>query len=99
MIRDTRPFPANFRELPAYLPGTASLVEHLDRRLLVVLRDGRHLVGILKSFDQFMNLRLDEAAERVTFQGELESRLLYFLIVYIDVDKYSDFPLGIYLVR
>ena len=79
MIRDTRPFPTNFRDLPAYLPGTASLIEHLDRRLLVVLRDGRHLVGTLKSFDQFMNLRLDDAAERVTFQSENTRIILYML--------------------
>ena len=68
MLRD-RLLPSSFRELPAYLPGTASLIEHLDRQLLVVLRDGRHLVGTLKSFDQFMNLRLDNAAERVAYKG------------------------------
>ena len=32
--------------LPAFLPGSASLVEQLDRRLMIVLRDGRHLVGV-----------------------------------------------------
>lgn len=38
------------------LPGAASLVEQLDKRLLVVLRDGRHLVGVMRSFDQFSNM-------------------------------------------
>ena len=28
-----------------FLPGTASLVESIDRRVTVVLRDGRNLVG------------------------------------------------------
>ncbi len=31
--------------VPAYLPGSASLVEQLDQELLIVLRDGRHLVS------------------------------------------------------
>jgi hypothetical protein len=56
-------------DLPAYLPGAASLIEQLDKRLLIVLRDGKHIVGNLKSFDQFMNLMLDDAAERVTYKG------------------------------
>jgi len=45
-------------------PGTA-LVEELDKRLLVQLRDGRKLVGILRSFDQFANLVLEKATERI----------------------------------
>lgn len=32
--------------VPAYLPGSASLVEQLDQTMLIVLRDGRHLVGV-----------------------------------------------------
>lgn len=32
--------------VPAYLPGSASLVEELDQPVLVVLRDGKHLVGV-----------------------------------------------------
>ena len=28
-----------------YLPGAASLLEQLDKRTMIVLRDGRHLVG------------------------------------------------------
>ena len=37
--------------LPAFLPGSASLVEQLDRRLIIVLRDGRHLVGVSGVFE------------------------------------------------
>uniref|UniRef100_A0A7R9YFM7 U6 snRNA-associated Sm-like protein LSm1 n=1 Tax=Pinguiococcus pyrenoidosus TaxID=172671 RepID=A0A7R9YFM7_9STRA len=51
-----------------YLPGAASLMESLDRRLLVVLRDGRHLVGIMRSYDQFANMVLEETVEREVFQ-------------------------------
>jgi hypothetical protein len=35
-----------FGYVPAYLPGSASLVEELDEILMIVLRDGRHLVGV-----------------------------------------------------
>jgi len=35
-----------FGHVPAYLPGSASLVEELDQKLLIVLRDGKHLVGV-----------------------------------------------------
>jgi hypothetical protein len=43
-----------FGHVPAYLPGSASLVEELDQRLLIVLRDGKHLIGV--SFDYFVGL-------------------------------------------
>jgi hypothetical protein len=35
-----------FGHVPAYLPGSSSLVEELDKRVLVVLRDGKHLIGV-----------------------------------------------------
>ena len=35
-----------FGYVPAYLSGSASLAEELDSTLLIVLRDGRHLVGV-----------------------------------------------------
>jgi hypothetical protein len=45
-----------FGHVPAYLMGSASLVEELDQRLLIVLRDGKHLIGV--SFDYFVLLYL-----------------------------------------
>jgi U6 snRNA-associated Sm-like protein LSm1 len=54
-----------------YYPGVASLVEELDKRILLVLRDGRHLVGVLRSFDQYSNLVLEETYERVILPGSL----------------------------
>ena len=50
--------------IPPFLPGSASLVEQLDRRLLLILRDGRHIIGILRSFDHFCNLILEDCVER-----------------------------------
>jgi U6 snRNA-associated Sm-like protein LSm1 len=32
--------------------------------VLVVLRDGRHLVGLMRSFDQFSNFVLEDTSER-----------------------------------
>lgn len=48
-----------------YLPGTASLLEELDKKLLVFLRDGRTLIGYLRSIDQFANLVLHQTIERI----------------------------------
>ncbi|KAI3438591.1 hypothetical protein D9Q98_001015 [Chlorella vulgaris] len=45
-------------------PGLA-LVEELDKVLLVQLRDGRKIIGTLCSFDQFANLVLSDAKERI----------------------------------
>merc|ERR1719183_2475917 len=45
-------------------PGVASLVEDLDKRVLVTLRDGRHFVGMMRSFDQYGNVMLEDTYER-----------------------------------
>ena len=54
----------------AYLPGTASLLEELDKRLMVLLRDGRTLIGVLRSVDQFANLVLHQCIERIHVGSE-----------------------------
>jgi U6 snRNA-associated Sm-like protein LSm1 len=54
---------------PDNFPAT-SLADNLDKKLLVILRDGRKLVGILRSFDQFANVVLEQAIERIMV-GEL----------------------------
>ncbi|CAG9462091.1 unnamed protein product [Pedinophyceae sp. YPF-701] len=56
------PPPPQLPEIPA--PGLA-IAEELDQRLLVQLRDGRKLLGHLRSFDQFANVVLEDAIERV----------------------------------
>lgn len=48
-----------------HLSAVASLVEELDKKLLVVLRDGSKIVGTLRSFDQFANIVLESAVERI----------------------------------
>ncbi|TYG64296.1 hypothetical protein ES288_D06G096100v1 [Gossypium darwinii] len=44
---------------------STSLATYLDKKLLVLLRDGRKLLGLLRSFDQFANVILEGACERV----------------------------------
>lgn len=44
---------------------STSLATYLDRKLLVLLRDGRKLLGTLRSFDQFANVVLEGACDRV----------------------------------
>lgn len=51
------------------LPGAASLYEQLDKLVMVCLRDGRNFFGWLRSFDQYANLTLDGAVERLTLDG------------------------------
>lgn len=53
-----------------YLPGFASLLEQIDKRVLVLLRDGRSLFGVLRSIDQFANLVLHLAVERIYIGNE-----------------------------
>ncbi|XP_046853455.1 U6 snRNA-associated Sm-like protein LSm1 [Xenia sp. Carnegie-2017] len=49
----------------SFLPGTASLIKEINKELLVVLRDGRTLIGCLKSIDQYANLLLQDTIERI----------------------------------
>ncbi|XP_072341587.1 U6 snRNA-associated Sm-like protein LSm1 isoform X2 [Scyliorhinus torazame] len=48
-----------------YMPGTASLIEDIDKKHLVLLRDGRTLIGYLRSIDQFANLVVHQTLERI----------------------------------
>ncbi|KAI8614220.1 U6 snRNA-associated Sm-like protein LSm1 [Chytriomyces sp. MP71] len=52
-----------------FLPGAASLVDCVDKKLLVNLRDGRKLIGWLRSYDQFANLVLQDTMERMYHEG------------------------------
>ncbi|KAL8272988.1 hypothetical protein Esti_003041 [Eimeria stiedai] len=41
-----------------------SLEEELDKKVLVILRDGKKLIGFLRTFDQFGNLMLERCVQR-----------------------------------
>ncbi|GAB2218875.1 hypothetical protein Drorol1_Dr00002107 [Drosera rotundifolia] len=62
-------------------PGLEPLV---DQMISVITNDGRHIVGMLRGFDQATNLILDESHERVysTQVGQLlQKTVCYFYIV------------------
>ncbi|MCJ1372875.1 SM-like, degradation of cytoplasmic mRNAs and positively regulates transcription initiation [Loxospora ochrophaea] len=52
--------------LPPQMFTTANqLLDLTDKKLMVVLRDGRKLIGVLRSWDQFANLVLQDSIERL----------------------------------
>ncbi|KAI1275765.1 hypothetical protein F5Y07DRAFT_164538 [Xylaria sp. FL0933] len=60
------PAPPQAQQLPPQMFTTAAqLLDLTDKKLLLVLRDGRKLIGILRSWDQFANLVLQSTIERV----------------------------------
>lgn len=42
-----------------------SLEEELDKKVLVILRDGKKLIGMLRTFDQFGNLMLERCFQQI----------------------------------
>ncbi|CAG0915195.1 unnamed protein product [Notodromas monacha] len=86
----------------SYLPGSASLLQDIDKRMMVVLRDGRTLLGILRSVDQFANLLLHRTIERIYVgnkYGDIPRGIFLvrgdntFLIGEIDEEKEANLPL------
>ncbi|GAB0136075.1 hypothetical protein EsDP_00004392 [Epichloe bromicola] len=66
----TAPLPGAPPQAPAQLPPqmfttAAQLLDLTDKKLMVVLRDGRKLIGVLRSWDQFANLVLQSTTERI----------------------------------
>ncbi|KAB0396087.1 U6 snRNA-associated Sm-like protein LSm1 isoform X3 [Balaenoptera ricei] len=85
-----------------YMPGTASLIEDIDKKHLVLLRDGRTLIGFLRSIDQFANLVLHQTVERIHVgkkYGDIPRGIFVVrgenvvLLGEIDLEKESDTPL------
>ncbi|PFH60462.1 hypothetical protein XA68_10896 [Ophiocordyceps unilateralis] len=50
---------------PQMFTTAAQLLDFTDKKLAVVLRDGRKLIGVLRSWDQFANLVLQSTTERL----------------------------------
>eukprot|EP01039_Chlorochromonas_danica_P006384 gene6384-7038_t len=86
-----------------YLPGAASLADYLDKKLAVLLQDGRYLVGVLRTYDQYLNLVLHRTIERLIFQefySETEIGLYVVrgdnIVLFGEVDEVS--PLSLTLI-
>ncbi|EMF17065.1 Sm-like ribonucleo protein [Sphaerulina musiva SO2202] len=50
---------------PQMFTTAAQLLDLTDKKLMVALRDGRKLIGVLRSWDQFGNLVLQDTVERL----------------------------------
>ncbi|KXN92157.1 N-alpha-acetyltransferase 38, NatC auxiliary subunit [Leucoagaricus sp. SymC.cos] len=61
----------------------SSLQGYVDRRVLLILQDGRAIVGVLAGFDQKSNVVLSDCKERVFSLDE----------------GVEEIPLGLYLVK
>jgi len=61
----------------------ASLQGYVDRRVLLILQDGRAIVGVMAGFDQKSNVVLSDSKERV----------------YSIDESVEEIPLGLYLVK
>ncbi|KAH9998610.1 Sm-like ribonucleoprotein [Russula vinacea] len=61
----------------------SSLQGYIDRRVLLVLQDGRAIVGVLAGYDQKSNVVLSDSKERV----------------YSIDEGVEEVPLGLYLVK
>ncbi|ETN45071.1 uncharacterized protein HMPREF1541_09947 [Cyphellophora europaea CBS 101466] len=92
--------PQGAPQLPPQMFTTAAqLLDLTDKKLLLVLRDGRKLHGVLRTWDQFANLVLTETRERYfctspsSFSSPESSSN--------DAPRklYCDVPRGTYLVR
>jgi U6 snRNA-associated Sm-like protein LSm1 len=79
----------------------AQLLDLTDKKLVLVLRDGRKLIGVLRSWDQFANLVLQDTIERL-YAGNLYADIPrgiflvrgenVLLLGEIDLDKEDDIP-------
>ncbi|PKS09757.1 hypothetical protein jhhlp_004378 [Lomentospora prolificans] len=85
------------QQLPPQMFTTAAqLLDLTDKKLMVALRDGRKLIGVLRSWDQFANLVLQSTIERVFVPPPLQEDGT------VDPNArglYADIPRGIFLVR
>jgi len=64
------PGPPPVPQLPPQMFTTAAqLLDLTDKKLMVALRDGRKLIGVLRSWDQFGNLVLQDTIERLFVQN------------------------------
>ena len=53
-----------FGFIPGFLPGASSLLSSLDTSILIILRDSSHLIGVLRSYDQFSNVVVSDCVRR-----------------------------------
>ncbi|SGZ48957.1 CIC11C00000001551 [Sungouiella intermedia] len=67
----------------------AAIVGSVDRKIFVLLRDGRNVFGILRTFDQFANLVLQDTVERIYLPKVDEQA----------PERFAEAPKGVFMVR
>ncbi|WRT69843.1 uncharacterized protein IL334_006834 [Kwoniella shivajii] len=69
--------------MDALIPFTTSgsLVDLVDKKVLVVLRDGRKLIGVFRSYDQFANFLLESCIERIHHRFDYADKDIGVLLV------------------
>lgn len=67
----------------------AAIVGSVDRKIFVLLRDGRNLFGILRTFDQFANIVLQDTLERIYLPRSDEN----------SPERFAEVPRGVFMVR
>jgi len=86
---------------PQMFTTAAQLLNLTDKKLLLILRDGRKFTGVLRSWDQFANLVLQDTTERM-FVQDLYADVKHgvyivrgenvLLLGEIDLDQEDDLP-------
>ncbi|WVQ84820.1 hypothetical protein IAT38_006977 [Cryptococcus sp. DSM 104549] len=69
--------------MDALIPFTTSgsLVDLVDKKVLVILRDGRKLIGVFRSYDQFANFLLESTVERLHYKLEFADKDIGVLLI------------------
>ncbi|CRK20642.1 hypothetical protein BN1708_012910 [Verticillium longisporum] len=100
------PPPQQQQQLPPQMFTTAAqLLDLTDKKLMVALRDGRKLIGVLRSWDQFANLVLQNTVERVFAPHPAPPRSDAAAATTPSPDQqprgglYADIKRGVFLVR
>ncbi|TID24059.1 putative small nuclear ribonucleo protein [Venturia nashicola] len=96
--------PPPVAQLPPQMFTTAAqLLDLTDKKLMVALRDGKTLFGILRAWDQFGNLMMQDTLERIYIKNIFADipRGIFVIrgenvemIGEIDLDKEDDIPAG-----
>ncbi|KAE8452798.1 hypothetical protein EG329_013070 [Mollisiaceae sp. DMI_Dod_QoI] len=96
------PPPQNQQLPPQMFTTAAQLLDLTDKKLMVALRDGRKLIGVLRSWDQFANLVLQSTVERIFVPPPISSSAALnrgSAPAVSEPGLYADVPRGIFLVR
>ncbi|KAH3675571.1 hypothetical protein WICMUC_002660 [Wickerhamomyces mucosus] len=79
----------------------ASIIGYVDRKICATLTDGRHLFGVLRTFDQYGSVVIQDTYERIYINGAYAEEYLGTLFIRgenllllgdVDIDK-EDAPL------